>query len=301
MAGHSTFVDPQAQVAEVVDLIAERLDLMESVAAWKYGHALPVVDATREQAVLDAAVSEAQALGMSGESARELYALQIRLARERQQRLIDRWTEERAAIRPVEDLNLELRPRLDALGRRLSRALYLALPEFEREDFVTAYASTANRLAASGLDDTDIHSLLERLGALRRAPSPALRRIAVSGILRVGTTGDYAPFTFEADSVLTGADIDAALALAAALGAEARFIRTSWPTLMDDYAHGRFDVAIRRRERHRGAGPARFVFGAVSSRRQDPNRPMRQGGAFRYDRGNRSAERRRDREPGRHE
>ena len=57
-------------------------------------------------------------------------------------------------------------------------------------------------------------------------------------------TGDYAPFSLEQGGVLSGADVDAALALAEALGAQPRFIRTSWSTLMQDYLAGRFDVAM---------------------------------------------------------
>jgi cyclohexadienyl dehydratase len=56
-------------------------------------------------------------------------------------------------------------------------------------------------------------------------------------------TGDYAPFSHEQDGALRGADVELAVALAASLQAQPRFVRTSWPTLMQDHAAGRFDVA----------------------------------------------------------
>jgi len=62
-------------------------------------------------------------------------------------------------------------------------------------------------------------------------------------VLRIGMTGDYAPFSVDEGDALRGADVDLALALAAALQLQPRFVRTTWSTLMQDYAAGRFDVA----------------------------------------------------------
>jgi cyclohexadienyl dehydratase len=62
--------------------------------------------------------------------------------------------------------------------------------------------------------------------------------------LRVGTTGDYAPFSLEREGSLSGVDIELAHGLAEALRARVVFVRTTWPTLMDDFAAGRFDVAM---------------------------------------------------------
>ena len=63
-------------------------------------------------------------------------------------------------------------------------------------------------------------------------------------MLRIATTGDYAPFSLERESRLRGADIALAQSLAAELGLEAVFVPTSWPTLMQDLAADRFDVAL---------------------------------------------------------
>ncbi len=73
---------------------------------------------------------------------------------------------------------------------------------------------------------------------------PALERINASKVLRIGMTGDYAPFTLERGGELSGADVQMAEALAKSLGAHAQFVSTSWSTLMRDYQAGRFDVAL---------------------------------------------------------
>lgn len=64
-------------------------------------------------------------------------------------------------------------------------------------------------------------------------------------VLRVGTTGDYLPFTRWPDdaSVPSGTDPESAERFAAESGVQLRWVRTGWPTLMDDLLSDRFDVA----------------------------------------------------------
>lgn len=66
------------------------------------------------------------------------------------------------------------------------------------------------------------------------------------GVLRVGTTGDYKPFSYRANSgsPFIGLDIELAGRLATALGVRLELVPTTWPTLMDDFSAGRFDVAM---------------------------------------------------------
>ncbi|MDV6344604.1 gamma subclass chorismate mutase AroQ [Nitrosomonas sp. Is37] len=239
------FVDHEAQVRQVFVLIDKRLELMQAVAAWKYLRHVPVLDVAREHSVLEAVVVQAQILGISAEPARELFALQMRLAREMQQRFIDQWrTANVAPPLAPRDLNTELRPQLNEISARLMQAIYLAMPEFQRKDFHTYYARSAGSITGRSVDERDISALFDVLSRLRPSPVPALKRIAASRILRIGTTGDYAPFTLESKGALIGADVASAISLAAFLGAEPQFIRTSWPTLMTDYQDDRFDLAI---------------------------------------------------------
>ncbi len=72
-----------------------------------------------------------------------------------------------------------------------------------------------------------------------------LAAVRASGELRVGTTGDYKPFAFrEPDGSYRGADVTMARQLAAELGVRVTFVPTAWATLNDDFAAGRFDIAV---------------------------------------------------------
>ena len=73
-----------------------------------------------------------------------------------------------------------------------------------------------------------------------------LGEIISRGVLRVGTAGDYQPMSYLDPETETYVGFDAELAndLAAALGVQIEFVRTSWPTLMEDTVAGKFDLAI---------------------------------------------------------
>jgi len=238
------FADPNAEVHAVFQLLQDRLHLMQDVAAWKYARNASVVDAQRERQVLETTVRQAGELAIDAESARQLFSLQIRLAVRVQESFIADWRSGAAAPQPVRDLAGELRPQLDRIGTELLHAIYLALPEFQREDFATRYGTQARIVEAPGVSDADRSELVSALGLLRPAAMPALNRIRASHVLRIGTTGDYAPFSLDEGGSLRGADVELALALAAKLQAQPQFVRTSWPGLMQDYAAGRFDLAV---------------------------------------------------------
>jgi len=79
------------------------------------------------------------------------------------------------------------------------------------------------------------------------APGGALLdEIIARGVLRVGSTGDYKPFTFlnPATAAFEGIDIDMAASLAKALGVKLEIVKTAWPTLMADFTAGKFDAAM---------------------------------------------------------
>ncbi|MCJ8277873.1 MAG: transporter substrate-binding domain-containing protein [Bdellovibrionales bacterium] len=62
--------------------------------------------------------------------------------------------------------------------------------------------------------------------------------------LRVGTTGDYAPFSETAGDSFKGIDIDLAKELGKALNREILLVKTSWPTLIEDLKNKKFDIAM---------------------------------------------------------
>ena len=77
------------------------------------------------------------------------------------------------------------------------------------------------------------------------AEDTGLQAIRATGVIRIGTTGDYKPFSYRsADGELVGADIEMAKDLAASLGVRVEFVTTTWTSLLDDFAHGKFDVAL---------------------------------------------------------
>lgn len=237
------FADPDADVREVFRLIGERLRLMRDVAAWKHLHREPIVDPAREQQVLEHTVQQAAALGLEPQSARELLALQIRLAVHVQSSLTKTWQSGASPPLQAPDLKTELRPRLDEIGGQLLRALALAAPQLSDPAVAARLVAHAREIEVPEITDADREALARAVAAVRAGDMTALARIKAIGVLRIGMTGDYEPFSVEQGSALRGADVDLGLALAATLHVQPRFVRTSWPTLMQDYAAGRFDVA----------------------------------------------------------
>jgi cyclohexadienyl dehydratase len=250
-AADPVLLDDDAAVAAVLDLVAARLEVMTPVAASKWLAGTPVADTAREQAVLEGAAVRASALGLTPEPVRAFFALQIEFSRARQEALHADWRRTGCAACSTPPDLAALRAQIDAINRDLLETLYLAAPALARANFVdgaTASASqgvaTTQRLAATLPDPLDRQRLLERLHAIRIERPADLARIRTSGVLRIGTTGDYAPFSLESGGRVHGADIELARALAARLGLRPVFMRTSWPTLLADLAAQRFDVVL---------------------------------------------------------
>lgn len=73
-----------------------------------------------------------------------------------------------------------------------------------------------------------------------------LDAIVRSETLRVGTTGDFMPFTYRPNESgsLHGVDIAFARELAKAMDVQVEFVPTTWPELTDDLLADEFDIAI---------------------------------------------------------
>jgi cyclohexadienyl dehydratase len=205
---------------------------MQDVAAHKWVNGLPVEDGAREAKVLESAEAAALRFGVDVSATRALFEAQIEAAKEIQRYWFTRWALG-SPPRSAPDLVGDLRPRLLALG-----------------DLILAGLAAAPGRAGSvpplpGLSESSRRRLSDALSAVEPYPS-RLEQVRRSGVLRIGTTGDYPPFSHRVDDdgPLGGADVDLGRLLAHSLGAEARFVPTSWPTLMDDLAAGRYDVAM---------------------------------------------------------
>jgi cystine transport system substrate-binding protein len=119
--------------------------------------------------------------------------------------------------------------RLTVQHRARSRALAAA-----------AAAVTALGLAAcgsgSGSDDGS--------GDTDAGSGSALAAVQEAGVLRVGTEGTYAPFSFHDSSTdeLTGYDVDVITAVAEQLGVEPEFSETTWDSIFAGLEANRYDV-----------------------------------------------------------
>jgi cyclohexadienyl dehydratase len=82
--------------------------------------------------------------------------------------------------------------------------------------------------------------------AQQAAPASRLDDIVMRGVLRVGMTGDYLPFTSfdKTTSGFKGFDVDMAEALGKALGVKVEYVQTSWPRLTQDFEADSFDIAM---------------------------------------------------------
>src|SRR5262249_60991129 len=80
--------------------------------------------------------------------------------------------------------------------------------------------------------------LLLLVGCVRHAPGlPPLR---------VGTTGDYPPFSIGAGGTPAGFDVEVPRRFASDTGRRVEFVPFRWPELIAGLVSGRFDVAISR-------------------------------------------------------
>ena len=138
----------------------------------------------------------------------------------------------------VPDLVEVIRPQLLALGAQIVAAATQA----SECDSVGTIDGT---FVTAGIDELHRARLLAGITGLRIYDG-RLAQVRATGTLRIGTTGDYAPFSHrgEAAARLVGVDIDLARDLAANLGVAPVFVPTSWPDLMADLRGGAFDVAM---------------------------------------------------------
>ncbi len=73
----------------------------------------------------------------------------------------------------------------------------------------------------------------------------ALDDIKAAGVLRIGTEGTYAPFTFhDASGALVGFDVEIGRAIAEHIGVEAQFVEGPWDGLIAGIDANRYDVVI---------------------------------------------------------
>ena len=87
--------------------------------------------------------------------------------------------------------------------------------------------------------------LLLTAATITTAQAATLDQIQQSGTLRIGTPGDYAPFSLrQPDGTYRGADITEVERLAAHLHLKTEYVPTTWAHLAEDTKAARFDIAV---------------------------------------------------------
>ena len=228
-----------------IEATAHRAALMGPVAEAKAALGQPIFDPAQEARVLAVAARDGAAQGLAIAPYDRFVAAQMALARGIQ----TRWTQPLSPPASPEAARAALsglRRAIAATTAAQLAALSQTLPLLPRQGdaFQNALAAA---LRAQGAREGEITALAEAALALRFAP-PApegLAALEARGTLRVGTTGDYAPFSYRtAGGALAGIDIDLAQAFAESLGLELELVETSWPTLTADLKSGAFDLAL---------------------------------------------------------
>lgn len=213
------------------NLINERLSHMKDVAAYKWLNQRPIEDLEREAVVIATATRSGLDYNITTTSSRTFFVAQISAAKEIQQYWFDHW-EQHGAPGSAPDLMSVVRPELLRLGNEILAGL------------TTAGTINPRDIQAQGLSRKTAQQLALAAGQIRVYDN-ALARITDSGILRVGTTSDYQPFSYRVEGQdTTGIDIDLAHDLAQSLDVAIEFVPTSWPTLMKDHNKGLFDIGM---------------------------------------------------------
>ncbi len=221
-------------------MINQRLALMQDVAAYKWLEQQPIEVPDREKVVLENAVAAGLNYGITRASSERFFSAQIEAAKEIQQCWFNNWMRS-TGPKSAPDLDQITRPRLLALGETITASL---------AGNVNDPYQFSQAVIVPCLSDDTRNAIFEALQAIAVYPD-RYTQIKDSGILRVGTTGDYAPFSFSPerwsspnDRAPEGIDIELASSLAEHLQVNLMLVPTSWPNLMNDLKAGRYDIAM---------------------------------------------------------
>ena len=219
----------------IEEAIAARLALMKPVAHSKWVADRAIEDTDREKVVIEQAVISGLQYGITTDSTTTFFEAQIEAAKAIQRYWFSVWQDEPpTGLAP--DLTATIRPQLLELGdqilSQLSDTRSLPFARFQKATQI------------EGLSLANQQALFQALAGIERYPS-RWQQIQKSRILRVGTTLDYAPFSYLSEGgEREGLDIVLATQLAEFLDARLVWVRTSWPTLMEDFRSGAFDIGM---------------------------------------------------------
>lgn len=219
-----------SEAPSLEQLINQRLGHMHDVARYKWLNKLPIEDLERESAVLAAAERSGLQNGITTTSSRRFFSLQIEAAKEIQRYWFEQWHDSMEPPIAAPDLRADIRPKLITLGAQILEKL-------------TRANSVQVTVQAIGLSHETASKMSRAVAEIDRY-SNQLTQITDSGVLRVGTTFDYAPFSYKQNDGPQGIDVALAQNLARSLGVNVVWVETSWPTLMQDLKEGLFDIGM---------------------------------------------------------
>jgi chorismate mutase len=107
----------------LVDLVAQRLETADTVAAAKFGTDSPIEDPAREKVVLDTASTKATDQGIDADEVRTVFADQIQASKAVQYGLYSRWTAHPNEVPTTKPELGQVRPILDGITDALVREL----------------------------------------------------------------------------------------------------------------------------------------------------------------------------------
>ncbi len=234
------------------DLLVHRLYLMEQVAAAKWQSYGKITDAAREAKLIEASKANAARSGLDPESITPFVVAQMDAAKAIQNRVTKDWRAGKSAPDAAPSLGGTLRPAISAVTDRILEQLVLIKPllssDAQRSGLVKRLAV---QLAPLGLGEEQAATLVRTAraidfatGSASSTPDSVLAAILSSGRLRVGTTGDYPPFSMKSGDGFAGIDIDLAQSLGRSLGVTVEFVPTTWPALLEDFEAGKFDIGM---------------------------------------------------------
>ena len=229
-------LNSQAEANErLYETIGERLGLMQSVAAYKFRNNLPIQSSEREDEVINLAILAGLSQRITKDSLRKVFQTQIEAAKEIQFCWFKKFSKTKS-LPKTSNLLQVIRPKIEILGKKIVEQIPAQ---------VSNYESFVAHLNIECLSDESKLRIFSALQEVAFYPNP-LEQVRKSRFLRVGTTGDYAPFSVESlhTGELEGIDIDLAKSLANYLEVNLVFVKTSWPDLMDDLTKLKYDIAM---------------------------------------------------------
>ena len=214
--------------------IGQRLQLMKAVAHYKFERRLPIEDLARETIVIEQAVNQGRRQGLKPETTARFFRAQIQAAKQIQNYWFEQW-QMQPPVLPAPRL-IDTRAALLRLGDRIVANLNQAIAPTSLPQFLEA-------TQVEGLSASRQSKLFTALSDLAFYPDYTTQ-IQDQGVVRIGITLDYAPFSYGTLEQPLGIDVELGQKIANSLGVDVAWIQTSWPKLTEDFIRGRFDLAM---------------------------------------------------------